>query len=144
MPQVSCSSSWAPYGPVWVQIDDVLTVSNRGVEVTTITHPGTVIGEVSVLLGLHYGATVAASTAARLRLVEDSAAFLGREPDVLRLVAEGLDRRLNFVTTHSADLKGQYGGGPGLAMVAEVLSSLGHHGQPTVGPGSARDPEPTY
>ena len=88
-----------PNGPVWVLIDDVLTVSKGGVEVTTITHPGAVIGEVSVLLGLHHGATVVASTAARLRLVEDGAPFLGSDPEALRLVAERLARRLNFVTT---------------------------------------------
>ena len=60
------------------------------------------------------------------------------------LVAEGLARRLNFVTTYLADLKEQYGDAPGLSMVSDVLSTLSHHGQTAARPGSARDPDPDY
>jgi CRP/FNR family cyclic AMP-dependent transcriptional regulator len=133
-----------PNGPVCVLVEGELTVSKGDVEVNAITQPGAVIGEMSVLLGQHHGATVVASTAARLRVAQDGLVFLGRDPVVLRLVAEGLARRLNFVTTYLADLKDQYGDAPGLSMVAEILSTLGHHGQPTARPGSARDPEPKY
>ena len=134
----------SPNGPVWVLVEGDLTVSNGEVEVNTITQPGAVIGEMSVLLGLRHGASVVASTAARLRVAQDGAAFLGSDPLVLRLVAEGLARRLNFMSTYLADVKDQYSEAPGLSMVAEVLSTLGHHGQPTARSGSARDPEPTY
>ena len=66
------------------------------------------------------------------------------DPAVLRLVAEGLARRLEFVSTYLADLKDQYGDAPGLAMVADVLSTLSHHEPPPARPGSARDPDPAY
>jgi CRP/FNR family cyclic AMP-dependent transcriptional regulator len=134
----------SPSGPVWVLVEGDLIVSKGGVEVNTITHPGAVVGEVSVLLGLQHGATVVASTPVRLRVARNGAAFLGSDPVILRLVAEDLARRLNFVTTYLADLQDQYGDAPGISMVSEVLSTLGHHGQPAATPGSARDPDPTY
>ena len=131
-----------PSGPVWVLVDGRLRVSKGGTEINTITRTGAVIGEVSVLLGRDHGASVTAATTTRLRLAEDGAALLASEPVVMRLVAEGLARRLNFVTTYLADLKEQYGDAPGLAMVSDVLTTLSHHEQPTARPGSARDPDP--
>ena len=62
---------------------------------------------------------------------------------MLRLTAEGLARRLHFVTTYLADLKEQYGDAPGLSMVSDVLATLGHHDRPMARPGSAHDPDPT-
>ena len=133
-----------PNGPVWVLVSGELTVSKGGTEVNTISLPGAVIGEMSLLLGLDHGATVVAATPARLRVAEDGAALLASDPAVMRLVAEGLARRLNFVTTYLADLKEQYGDAPGLSMVSDVLSTLSHHGQTAARPGSARDPDPDY
>ena len=131
-----------PSGQVWVLVEGELAVSKGGIADAAITHPGAVIGEVSVLLGLRHGATVVASSTARLRVAQDGAAFLGSDPVVLRLVAEGLARRLDLVTTYLVDLKDQYGDAPGLSMVSGVLATLGHHGQPTAQSGSARDPDP--
>jgi CRP/FNR family transcriptional regulator, cyclic AMP receptor protein len=131
-------------GPIWVLVEGDLAVSKGGVGVNTINRPGAVIGEVSVLLGTTHGATVTASTPALLRKAEDGAAFLVSDPIVVRLVAEGLARRLSIVTTYLADLKDQYGDAPGLSMVSEVLSTLSQHGQPSARPGSARDPDPAY
>ena len=133
-----------PSGPVWVLVSGELTVSKGGTEVNTISRPGAVIGEMSVLLGLDHGATVVAASPARLRVAEDGAAMLASDPAVMRLVAEGLARRLNFVSTYLADLKAQYGDAPGLAMVSDVLSTLSHHEQPAARSGSARDPDPDY
>lgn len=133
-----------PSGPVWVLVSGELTVIKGGTEVNTITRPGAVIGEVSLLLGHHHGATVQATTPATLRVASDGAAFLASDPAILRRVAEGLARRLEFVSTYLADLKDQYGDAPGLAMVSEVLSTLSHDEQPVARPGSARDPDPAY
>jgi CRP-like cAMP-binding protein len=133
-----------PSGPVWVLVSGELTVSKGGTEVNTISLPGAVIGEMSVLLGVDHGATVVAATPARLRVARDGAALLAGDPEVMRQVAEGLARRLNFVSTYLADLKEQYGDAPGLSMVSDVLTTLSHHGQPAARPGSARDPDPDY
>jgi CRP-like cAMP-binding protein len=133
-----------PSGPVWVLVSGDLSVRKGGTEVNSITRPGAVIGEMSVLLGLGHGASVVAATPARLRVAEDGVGFLAGDPAIMRLVAVGLAERLNFVSTYLADLKDQYGDAPGLSMVADVLSTLSQHPGPTARPGSARDPDPEY
>lgn len=133
-----------PSGPLWVLVSGELAVIKGGTEVNTISRPGAVIGEVSLLLGHHHGATVQATRPATVRVAGDGRSFLDGDPAVLRLVAEGLARRLEFVSTYLADLKDQYGDAPGLAMVADVLSTLSYDELPPAHPGSARDPDPAY
>ena len=134
----------SPSGQIWVLVEGALTVSRGGVEVNAINRVGAVIGEVAVLLGTDHVFTFVASAPTRLRRADDGAAFLAGDPAILRLVAEGLARRLNFVSTYLVDLKVQYGDAPGLSMVSDVLTTLSHHEAPHARPGSARDPDPAY
>jgi len=131
-------------GELWVLVSGELTVSKGGELVNTITRPGAIVGEISVLLGTRHGATVEEGVPSRLRVARDGKSFLGEDPDLLREVAIGLAERLNFVTTYLADLKHQYGDAPGLSMVSEVLTRLSAHQQPAARPGSVRDPDPEY
>lgn len=131
-------------GAVWVVVSGRLEVRKGVVVVNAITQPGALIGEVSVLLGKPYGATVVATEPCVLRHAADGAALLASHPDITRLVAVGLAERLNFVTTYLADLKHQYGDAPGLAMVSDVLREIGLRRGPPARPGSAREPEPDY
>ena len=131
-------------GELWILVSGSLTVSKAGEVVNTITRPGALVGEISVLLDATHGATVVAAEPARLRVARDGQAFLGEDPELLRTVAVGLAERLNTVTTYLADLKQQYGDTPGLAMVSDVLGRLATHQQPPARPGSARDPDPDY
>lgn len=129
---------------LWVLVSGALRVRKGPVQVNMITRPGAVIGEISVLLGSTYSATVEATEPSVLRQASDGQALLSSDPAITRLVAVGLAERLNFVTTYLADLKHQYGDAPGLTMVQDVLSQLAQR-QPTAArPGSARDPDPDY
>jgi len=130
-------------GAIWVLISGALQVRKGDVPVNTITHPGAVVGEISVLLGTDHGATVETAEPSRLRYAADGQALLG-DPAVARLVAIGLAERLNFVTSYLADLKHQYGDAPGLSMVSEVLTQISQRQQPVARPGSRRDPDPEY
>jgi hypothetical protein len=131
-------------GSVWVLVDGALEVRKSGVSINTITHPGSLIGEVSVLLGSRAKATVVATGPCRLRHAADGKAFLSSDSAITTLVAAGLAERLDFVNTYLADLKQQYGDAPGLAMVSDVLSKLSQRTGPTARPGSAREPNPEY
>jgi len=133
-----------PGGEIWVLVSGSLQVRKDDVVVNTITHPGALIGEMSVLLGGRHSASVAATGASTLRHAADGHRLLAGDPSITRLVAVGLAERLNFVTTYLADLTHQYGDAPGLAMVSEVLSQLEGHVGPRATPGSARDPDPDY
>jgi CRP-like cAMP-binding protein len=130
-------------GGIWILEDGALQVRKGDTLVNTIDRPGAVIGEISVLLGTPYGATVEATAPSRLRRAVDGATFLS-DPEVVRLIAVGLAERLNYVTAYLADLKLQYGDAPGLSMVGTVLARLAQNQHTPVRRGSARDPDPEY
>jgi CRP-like cAMP-binding protein len=130
-------------GSVFILESGALRVRKGDTPVNSIDEPGAIVGEISVLLGSPYGATVEATAPSRLRYAEDGVSFLG-DPEVLRLIAVGLARRLNYVTAYLADLKEQYADAPGLSMVGSVLAKLAQHQQGLAQEGSARDPDPEY
>jgi CRP-like cAMP-binding protein len=131
-------------GAIWVLVSGALQVRKGPVLVNTITRPGAVVGEISVLLGSPSSATVIATEPTRMRLAADGRALLASQAAVTHLLAVGLAERLHFVTTYLADLKQQYGDAPGLAMVSDVLSELAQRQGPAARPGSARVPCPDY
>jgi CRP-like cAMP-binding protein len=133
-----------PGGSIWVLVSGELQVRKADVVVNGISQPGALVGEISVLLGSAYSATVIATRPSRLRHAMDGRALLTRDPAITLLVAIGLAERLNFVTTYLADLKQQYGDAPGLSMVNDVLARLAQGQTPVARPGSARDPNPEY
>jgi CRP/FNR family cyclic AMP-dependent transcriptional regulator len=131
-------------GAIWVLIAGALQVRRGTVLVNTVTQPGALVGEISVLLNTEHSATVEATEPSRLHYAADGQAFLASDPAILRFVAVGLAERLNFVTTYLADLKHQYGDAPGLSMVPDVLQRLAQRQAGVAKPGSARDPDPEY
>lgn len=131
-------------GGLWVLESGALNVRKGGVLVNSITTPGALVGEISLLLSMPFSATVEASAPTVMRHAVDGQAFLSAEPAILRLLAVGLAERLNFVTTYLADLKHQYGDTPGLSMVSDVLRKLSQRHAPPARSGSARDPDPEY
>lgn len=137
-------SEGGPSGGIWVLVSGALEVRKGDVPVNTISHPGALVGEMSVLLGTEHGATVEAREPSRLRFAADGHALLASDAAITKLVAVGLAERLNFVTSYLADLKDQYGDSPGLSMVSDVLSELSQRQGPAARPGSMRDPDPEY
>jgi len=131
-------------GGLWILVSGALKVTKCGVVVNSVSRPGALVGEISVLLGTVNGATVEATQPSVLRHAADGKALLASDPAITRLVAIGLAERLNFVTTYLVDLKQQYGDAPGLTMVSDVLARLADRQVPAARAGSARDPEPEY
>ena len=121
----------------------VLRIEKNGSTISRISRPGSVIGEVGILLERPATATVVAETDVVMRFVEDGVTLLATNPQVTYAVAQTLAERLDLVTTFLADLRRQYGGTTGsLAVVDEVLSSLMQRSGPPAQPGSLRDPDP--
>jgi len=133
-----------PSGGIWVLVSGALRVRKGDITVNTITHPGALIGEISVLLGVDHSATVEATAPSRLRHAADGHGLLASDPAITKLVAIGLAERLMFVTTYLADLTHQYADTPGLSMVSDVLGQLESPRGPLATPGSERDPNPPY
>ena len=133
-----------PSGGIWVLVSGALRVRKGDITVNSIAHPGALIGEISVLLGVDHSATVEATMPSTLRHAADGHALLASDPAITTLVAAGLAERLSFVTSYLADLTHQYADTPGLSMVSDVLGQLESPRGPIATPGSARDPNPPY
>jgi CRP/FNR family transcriptional regulator, cyclic AMP receptor protein len=131
-------------GGIWVLVSGALEVSKSDVPITTLTHPGAMVGEMSLLLGIDHSATVTATQPSVVRHAADGDGFLKSDPVIATLVAIGLAERLRFVTTYLADLKNQYRDIPGLSMLSDVLTGLEQRQAPTAIPGSRREPDPEY
>ena len=129
---------------VWILCSGALRVLKNGKEVNTVTRPGAMIGEMSILLGVADSATVQAVEPSIMRYAHDGEALLASDPKIIRMIAVGLAERLNFVTTYLADIQEQYGAAPGIMMVPDVIRQLAQRNGGVMKPGSERDPDPDY
>ena len=130
-------------GHLYVLIEGRLEVIKGDTVVASITEPGAVLGEMSVLLDQPHTATVRAASDSVVYEINDAAAFLRQQPGVAILIARMLAQRLNAANTYLADIKRQYAGhGTHLAMVGDLLQSMINLSPTKVSPGSDRQSDP--
>lgn len=130
-------------GHLYVLIEGRLEVVKGDTVVATLTEPGAVLGEMSVLLDQAHTATVRAAEDSVIYEIDDAASFLRQQPAVALMIARMLAQRLNVATTYLADIKRQYGGhGNHLAMVGDLLESMINLPPTQVSPGSDRKSDP--
>jgi CRP/FNR family cyclic AMP-dependent transcriptional regulator len=128
-------------GRIYVLAQGRIEVLRGDTQVTVLDEPGSLVGEMSLLLGVPHTATARALGDAKVHIIEDGEAFFRSHPDLSWLVARLLASRLNAATTYLADLKRQFAShGDHLEMVGEVLESLIHQQEREFYPGSDRDP----
>jgi CRP-like cAMP-binding protein len=130
-------------GHLYVLIEGRLDVIRGDTVVASLSEPGAVLGEMSVLLDAPHTATVRAAADSVVYEIDDAASFLRRQPAVTLIIARMMAQRLNVATTYLADLKHQYAGhGNHLAMVGDVLQSMINLPPSQVSPGSDRQSDP--
>jgi CRP-like cAMP-binding protein len=130
-------------GHLYVLIEGRLEVVKGDTVVATMTEPGAVVGEMSVLLDTPHTATVRAAQDSVIYEIDDAASFLRQQPAVALMIARMLAQRLNVANTYLADLKRQYAGhGNHLAMVGDLLQSMINLPPSQVSPGSDRQSDP--
>jgi CRP-like cAMP-binding protein len=130
-------------GRLYVLINGQLEIIKGGTTVATVSEPGAMLGEMSVLLGQPHTATVRTVVASTVYEFDDAASFLRAQPAVALLVAQMLAHRLNAATTYLADIKRQYASHDNhLSMVGDVLESLVNLSPSAAAPGSDRMPDP--
>ena len=84
-----------PGGDLYVLESGRLRVERGGVTLATISSAGSLVGEMSVLLGTENTATVRAEKPSTVRVVKDALAYLERQPLVALRVAMLLSQRLD-------------------------------------------------
>lgn len=82
-------------GDLFILLSGALEVVRDGVVIATLDLPGTLIGEMSVLLHTKHSATVRAAKDSSVRVVRDALQLLDSEPEVARRVASLLAGRLD-------------------------------------------------
>jgi CRP/FNR family cyclic AMP-dependent transcriptional regulator len=128
-------------GHVYILAEGRIEVLRGEIQVTILDEPGSLVGEMSILLDVPHTATARALGNVRVHVVKDAAAFFSAHPDLSWLLARLLANRLNAATTYLVDLKRQFAGhGDHLEMVGDVLETLFHQQEQDFRPGSDRDP----
>ncbi|HLQ92709.1 MAG TPA: cyclic nucleotide-binding domain-containing protein [Xanthobacteraceae bacterium] len=128
-------------GRIYILAAGKIEVLRGKTQIAVLDEPGSLVGEMSVLLDAPHTATARTLGDAKVHFVKDGKAFFGSNPGIAWLVARLLAHRLNAATTYLVDLKRQFANhGDHLEMVGEVLETLLHQQERDFRPGSDRDP----
>jgi CRP-like cAMP-binding protein len=130
-------------GKLYILIEGEIQVLRGDIEVATVSEPGAVFGEMSLLLDVPHTASVKALRPSRAFVIEDAETFLQSKPQMLRHIGTLLALRLQSATGYLADLKRQFAESRDhFGMVDEVLETLLHQQRREFSPGSERESDP--
>lgn len=112
-------------GKIYILAEGQVEVIRERTQVTHIDEPGSIFGEMSVLLDMPHSATVKALSATRMYEIPDALTFLDKRPEFSLHIATMLARRLYYTTSYLVDLQQQaQGKRQDLDLVDEILASL--------------------
>jgi CRP/FNR family transcriptional regulator, cyclic AMP receptor protein len=114
-----------PIGKLFVLIDGEVDVIRKDQQVTHIDEPGSIFGEMSVLLDMPPSATVQALSAVRAYEIPEAMTFLQSRSEIAIHLATLLARRLYYTTSYLVDLQQQAAGKrEDLDIIDKILSTL--------------------
>jgi CRP-like cAMP-binding protein len=129
-------------GILYILAEGEIEVVKGDFQISTVSEPGAIFGELSVLLDIPHTATVKAVTACTAHVVRHAVEFLQSKPEITYELACLLARRLHGVSAYLVDVKKQFEDQTDhLGMVDVVLESLVHQQNEECTPGSDRDPD---
>jgi CRP-like cAMP-binding protein len=111
-------------GDLFILLSGKLVVERDGVNIASIAQPGTLVGELSVLLGIRNSATVRAEREAKVRVIRDANALLDSEPGLARRVAALVAGRLDATSALLVELARQNKGKSEQGILSRILSTL--------------------
>ena len=110
---------------LFVLLEGQVEVLREDTQVSYIDEPGSLFGEMSVLLDMPYSATVKALSSVKAYVIEDPLDFLGSQPEIALELAALLARRLYYTTSYLVDLQQQAAGRrEDLDVVDKILAQL--------------------
>jgi CRP-like cAMP-binding protein len=110
-----------------------------------LTEPGSVVGELSFLLGTPASADVIATEPTLVRRVDDPERLFHDVPAFGQHIAVTLARRLHRVTSLLGELHRQFADRPGtLGLLPGVVAELMGNDRPAAETGSDREPDSPY
>lgn len=112
-------------GKLLVLIEGQVEVIRERTQVTHVDEPGSIFGEMAVLLDMPHSATVRALSEVTAYEVPDALSFLDGHPEFSLHIATMLARRLYYTTSYLVDLQQQAAGKrQDLDLVDQILSAL--------------------
>ncbi len=112
-------------GKLLVLVEGQVEVIRERTQVTHVDEPGSIFGEMAVLLDMPHSATVRALSAVSAYEVPDALTFLDGHPEFALHIATMLARRLYYTTSYLVDLQQQAAGKrQDLDLVDQILASL--------------------
>lgn len=128
-----------------ILVSGAVRISAQGAEISVIDEPGSIMGEMAILLDAPATATVTTIGKTRFLRSVDPERLMREHPGLALEIAQTLARRLDLVTRYLADLRNQYADREDhLGVVDEVLGSLLQHQGPAEQPGSEREAQAPY
>ncbi len=112
-------------GKLLVLVDGQVEVIRERTQVTHVDEPGSIFGEMAVLLDMPHSATVRALSQVSAYEIPDALTFLDGHPELALHIATMLARRLYYTTSYLVDLQQQAAGKrQDLDLVDQILASL--------------------
>jgi CRP-like cAMP-binding protein len=132
-------------GALIVLVDGQLEVRRRGITVVRMDEPGTIVGELGLLLDMVASADVVADGRCVVRRMDDAEQTFANNPEFARHLATLLADRLWQISTYLTDLQHQYADRDDtLGLVPTVLRDLLGGRRSAVDPGSDRETDSPY
>lgn len=85
----------------------VVEIAKRGTVVNRLSSPGSVLGEIAILLDQSFGATVTTLEDTEVYVIEEGDRFLQENPDFMALVAKLIAKRLRNLTDELVEIREQ-------------------------------------
>jgi CRP/FNR family cyclic AMP-dependent transcriptional regulator len=112
-------------GKLFVLVEGQIEVLREQTQVSYVDEPGSIFGEMSILLDMPYSATVKALSDVKAYVITDPIAFLSSKPEIALELASLLARRLYYTTSYLVDLQQQAAGKrEDLDLVDKILAQL--------------------
>jgi CRP-like cAMP-binding protein len=99
-------------GDLFILEYGALAVERDGVEIATLTEPGTLVGEMSVLLGTHNSATVRSVRDSRVRVIRNAKRYLASDPALSLSIAALVAGRLEATSALLVEMSNEHVGKP--------------------------------
>ncbi len=85
----------------------VVDITKRGTTINRLSSPGSVLGEIAILLDQSFGASVTAVEPTEVYVIENGERFLHDHPELMSLVAKLLAMRLKNLTDELVEIQEQ-------------------------------------
>ncbi len=113
-----------PGGDLYVLETGQLTVERDGVKVATISTPGALVGEMSVLLGTPNTATVRADRETQVRILENAREILENHPKLTLRLAGLMASRLDATSAFLVELTKQHSSEGERSLLGKIIGAL--------------------